>query len=175
MWGTDKILEIARAPHVKGLAKMFPSAGSMATKAFTRPHGTVEVKLGMVSRSVHCQDGMDTGELRLSRSIFYPGWVLTGCVTAVQDDTKGSNKKAAPVPKDPRRQGSSSSGSHKCQKRQRSKNIRRRDAQREGLTSSSMQLWPRARQNQTKRQEGCADRDPCPELHGRCSSCGGTV
>ena len=88
----------------------------------TRPYGTLEVLLGMSSRSVHCKDGREVGELRLNKSIFYPGCVLTGCAPAVQDGKEEINKKAATTK--PRGsssrtsddKGSSSSESCRCQK-----------------------------------------------------------
>ena len=35
--------------------------------------------IGMTSRSSHCTDGQELGELRLNKSVFYPRWVLTCC------------------------------------------------------------------------------------------------
>ena len=47
-------------------------------RAFDRPHGTVQLLLRMELHSLHSKDGREVGDLRLNRTLFHPGWVLTG-------------------------------------------------------------------------------------------------
>ena len=43
-----------------------------------RHYGTVRLLLGMASRSLHSRYGCKVGDLRLNKTVFHPGWVLTG-------------------------------------------------------------------------------------------------
>ena len=72
---------VKRAPEVEQLVKLFPGAGQWQVRAFSRPHGTVHRLLGMASRFLHSRDGREAGHLRLNKTGFYPGWVLTGKAT----------------------------------------------------------------------------------------------
>ena len=63
---------------IKLLRGMFPEAREDEAGAFSRPHGKLDVALGMASRSLHCKDGYKAGDLRLNKNIFSPGSVLTG-------------------------------------------------------------------------------------------------
>ena len=76
--GMDSLTDVAPAPEVSTLATLFPSAPPAATAAFRRPHGVVQLLLGMRDRRLHCTDGLEYGDLRLCRTRFTPGWVLTG-------------------------------------------------------------------------------------------------
>ena len=57
---------------------MFPNSKKDIIRAFDRPHGNVDVMLGMELRSLHCKVGCKVGNIRLNRSVFAPGWILTG-------------------------------------------------------------------------------------------------
>merc|ERR1712218_660548 len=74
----DSLTDVAPAPEVSTLATLFPSAPPAAAAAFRRPHGVVQLLLGMRDRRLHCTDGLEHGDLRLCRTRFAPGWVLTG-------------------------------------------------------------------------------------------------
>ena len=76
--GLDSLTEVESAPKAMKLKELFPQAGKEAGKAFNRPHGNVNVMLGMASRSLHCKDCLEAGDLRLNKPVFSPGWVLTG-------------------------------------------------------------------------------------------------
>ena len=62
---------------VRNLIRMFPVAGQEQTRAFNRLHSTVQLLLGTTSGSLHSRDGGKAGDLRLNRTVFHPGWVLT--------------------------------------------------------------------------------------------------
>ena len=85
----DSLTEVAPAPEVATLATLFPSAPPAAAAAFRRPHGVVHLLLGMRDRRLHCSDGLENGDLRLCRTKFACGWVLTGF----------SSTLAAPAPR----------------------------------------------------------------------------
>jgi len=77
--GMNSLTEVAPAPHVSSLAHLFPEMPPQAAAAFTRPHGRVDVMLGMRDRQLHATAcGLEVGRLRLCRSKFGAGWVLTG-------------------------------------------------------------------------------------------------
>ena len=62
---------------------MFPGAGrdqARANQSQRRPYGTVHQILGMASCSLHSRAGRKAGDLRLNKTVFHPGWVLTGKV-----------------------------------------------------------------------------------------------
>ena len=58
-----------------------PDADQYRKRDFNRPHNKVQVFIGMTSQSLDCMDGQESGELRLNRSVFCLGWVLTSCAT----------------------------------------------------------------------------------------------
>ena len=74
--GLESIAGVKHAPDVKILSRMFPNSNKDIIKAFDRPHGNVDVMLGMESRSLHFRDGYNVGNIRLIRSVFAPGWTL---------------------------------------------------------------------------------------------------
>ena len=80
--GVNKITEVERAPKIRDLVRMFPGAGKEQARVFNRPYGTVHLLLGMASRSQYSRDGRKAGNLKLNRTVFYPGWVLTGKILA---------------------------------------------------------------------------------------------
>ena len=85
--GMDSLLTFTPAQEAKELAIQFQSADHNGKEGFNRPCKKVQLMLGMTSRSLHCTDSMEAGGLHMSRSGFYPGWVLTGCAEspATQD------------------------------------------------------------------------------------------
>ena len=74
--GEESIKEVEQAPKVKELIKLFLGAGQKQPRTFDRPHGTLQLLLGIESRSLHSKDGCEAGDLRLNRTLFHPGWVL---------------------------------------------------------------------------------------------------
>ena len=52
------IAVVEEARELENLANLFPRAENKAKLAFSRPHGTVDVLIGIVSRSLHCKDGL---------------------------------------------------------------------------------------------------------------------
>ena len=77
--GMNSLTEVAPAPHVSSLASLFPKMPPQAAAAVSRPHGKVAVMLGMRDRQLHATAcGLEAGSLRLCRSKFGAGWVLTG-------------------------------------------------------------------------------------------------
>ena len=70
--GEDKLIKVDYQPENQEPARQFPHASKAVIKAFNRPHGQVQLLIGMASRSLHCKDGHETGELRLNRNIFLP-------------------------------------------------------------------------------------------------------
>ena len=52
---------------VKLLRSMLPGANKDVKGEFYRLHGKVDVVLGMASRSLHCRDRYEAGDLRLQR------------------------------------------------------------------------------------------------------------
>ena len=76
--GLESLTEGEHAPEVAKLRRFFPEACKEATKAFSRPHGKIDIKLGMSSRSLHCKNGSEAGNLRLNKSVFIPEWVWIG-------------------------------------------------------------------------------------------------
>ena len=60
----------------------FPVAGQEEARAFNRPHGTVQLLIGMALLSLHSRDRHKAGDLRLYMTVFHPGWVLTGRVSS---------------------------------------------------------------------------------------------
>ena len=85
----DSQLTIAPAPEAKELAAQFISADKNRKEAFNRPLKKEHLMLGMTLQSLHCTDGMEAGGLRQSRSMFYLGWVLTGCAAAPPAQDQG--------------------------------------------------------------------------------------
>ena len=73
----ESITNVEHAPDIKGLRGLFPEIEKEMIKAFNRPHGNVDMLLGMASRSLHYKNGHRTGELRLNKSVFAPEWVMT--------------------------------------------------------------------------------------------------
>ena len=76
--GMDNITEVEHSPKVKEWIKLLPGVGQKQMRAFDRPHGTVQLLLRMELHSLHSKDGREVGDLRLNRTLFHPGWVLTG-------------------------------------------------------------------------------------------------
>ena len=76
----NSLTAVSRSPAVPELYKHFPETDQEPSKAFNRPHGKVQVMLGMPSRLLHCKDGQEAG-------IFFPAWVLTGCSPALRKDS----------------------------------------------------------------------------------------
>ena len=76
--GVNSITEVERAPKVRDLVRIFLGAGKEQARLFKRTYGAVHLLLGMASRSLHSRDGRKAGNLRLNRTVFNPGWVLTG-------------------------------------------------------------------------------------------------
>ena len=59
--------------------------------------------LGMNLLSLHCTDDMEAGELRLNKSVFYSGWVLTGCNDVSLQPDQGDESRAGRIDdEDPR-------------------------------------------------------------------------
>ena len=71
--GLERIKEVEHALRVKLLRSIFPEAKEDVAEVFSRPHGKVDMVLGMKSRSLHCREKYDAGNLRLNRSVFAPG------------------------------------------------------------------------------------------------------
>ena len=76
--GMRSLTEVQEAPEVFTLSQLFPEAPPAAAAAFRRPSGVVHLMLGMKDRRLHSTDGLECGDLRLCRTVFNPGWVLTG-------------------------------------------------------------------------------------------------
>ena len=76
--GMQTLTSVHPAPEVSRLAHLFPGAPPAAAAAFRRPHGAVHLLLGMRDRRLHCTDGLEYQDLRLCRTKFASGWVLTG-------------------------------------------------------------------------------------------------
>ena len=76
--GMNSLTEVLPLPEVSKLAHLFPEAPDDAAAAFSRPSGTVSFMLGMRDRRLHSTDGFEHQDLRLNRSKFGCGWVLTG-------------------------------------------------------------------------------------------------
>ena len=70
--GMGSLMAAAKAPRTKVLISKFTQVNCQSIKAFDRPHGKVDVMLGMLSRSLHCRDGQESGKLRLNTRIFAP-------------------------------------------------------------------------------------------------------
>jgi len=76
--GMASLTEVAAAPQVSALAQLFPEAPPGAAAAFQRPHGKVSLMLGQRDMHLHAREALEHQGLRLRKSIFSPGWVLTG-------------------------------------------------------------------------------------------------
>ena len=76
--GKITLVEVPRAPEIKQLAEHFPEVASEGRQALNRPHGTVKVLLRMASQPLHFKKEVELGKHRLNKSMFSPGWVLTG-------------------------------------------------------------------------------------------------
>ena len=76
--GLESLTEVAPAPEVCGLVQLFPEAPPAAAAAFQRPHGAVSLLLGMRDRRLHAREALEHQNLRLCRTRFSSGWVLTG-------------------------------------------------------------------------------------------------
>ena len=81
--GIECTTEVKRGPKFKHLKRMFPEVNADAAEAFSRLYGWLNIVLGMESRPLHCSDGYKASKLRLNKSVFAPGWVLTGQAPAV--------------------------------------------------------------------------------------------
>ena len=79
--GMKSLTEVQAAPEVSNFTQLFPEAPPAAAAAFRRPSGVVHLMLGMRDRRLHSTDGLECGDLRLCRTVFNPGWVLTGYST----------------------------------------------------------------------------------------------
>ena len=92
----DSLTEVPQAPEVQKLAKHFPEADQNACKAFDRPLVMIE----MAWRSLHYKDRHKAGELCLNKSIFFPGWVMTGCAPTMSGNcTEGSREDQTTIAK----------------------------------------------------------------------------
>ena len=80
--GLDSLTKVDREMEVVKLIKLLTELGEEPEKAFSRPHGKVEGMLGMSSRSLHCKDGHEEGDLSRNKIIVAPWRVLTGRVLA---------------------------------------------------------------------------------------------
>ena len=76
--GNRSIKSIDRADDMADLHRLFPAAPKAAAAAFIRPHGSVNLLIGMKSRELHCKGRFSQGSLTLCRTIFKQQWVLTG-------------------------------------------------------------------------------------------------
>ena len=76
--GMHSITDVQAAPETTSLARLFPGAPPAAAAAFSRPHGAVNLMIGMRDRRLHSTDCLEHQNLRLGRTRFTPGWVLTG-------------------------------------------------------------------------------------------------
>ena len=76
--GLESLTEGEHAPEVAKLKRFFSEACEEATKTFSRRHGTIDILLGMSSRSLHCKNVSEAGDLRLNKSVFIPEWVWIG-------------------------------------------------------------------------------------------------
>ena len=76
--GLESIAEVKRTPDVQIFRRMFSNSKMAIKRAFDRPPGNLVVMIRMESRFLHYRDGYIVGNIRLNRSVFAPGWVLTG-------------------------------------------------------------------------------------------------
>ena len=70
--GMDSKAVVEETREVKDLVNLFPGAVNKAKLAFNRPHGTVNMLIGMATRSLHCKDGLEVGKIWLNKSVFSP-------------------------------------------------------------------------------------------------------
>ena len=92
--GLGKIASIDKALQARKLAHWFPGVSTIARQAFASPYGVGKVLLGMTSWSVYCKDRRQVGNIRLNKSVFHPGWVLTGCAPTSQPGKEDTSSKA---------------------------------------------------------------------------------
>ena len=81
MIGIDSIIT-SMVEGVKGLVRLYAEETHKAKQKFTRLLDFIDVLLRMASKSLHCKDGREAGELRLNKNIFSPGWVQTDTTLA---------------------------------------------------------------------------------------------
>ena len=90
--GLESIAEVKHAPDGKPFRHMFPNRNKDIIRAFDRPHGNVDVMLGMeLSRLLHCREGYEVGR---TRACLPRGWVLTGQAPAEGVQRGGFRVKA---------------------------------------------------------------------------------
>ena len=82
--GTEDIAVIEETRELKNLISLFPVIVDEAKLVFNKPYVAVHVPIRMASRLLHCKDGLEVGEMRRNKSLFYPGWVQTGSITVPQ-------------------------------------------------------------------------------------------
>ena len=76
--GVDNITVVEPAPEVEHdqLVKLFPGTEQEKVHSFIRPHGRVQLMLGMEMCFLHSRDGRKANNLRLNKTVFYLAWVL---------------------------------------------------------------------------------------------------
>ena len=150
----DKIANINKAPQARKLAHWFLGVSTIARQAFARPYGAVKVLLGMPSRSVHCNDGRQAGNLRLNKSVIHPGWVLTGCLPTLHPGKKDISSEAPPAEASSSSSTTSSckdvgnSEGHECQKQLEATRVQKEQVHQQKIVLSSRQSLPRTRRVQ---------------------------
>ena len=63
-------------------------------------HGQVSLMIGMKNRELHCTDGLSHGSLRLCKTRFSPGWVLTVFSTKLGATSRWFLSKMVGLPQD---------------------------------------------------------------------------
>ena len=71
--GMDSLLTVSPAPEAPYLENRFQKIDHHGRREFQRPHGDVQLLLGMTLWSLYCTDGMEARKLRLNKSVFHPG------------------------------------------------------------------------------------------------------
>ena len=77
-FGIDQITDDARNLDLSGVARVFPGA---PTEVFQRPEGPIDILIGSMYRNIQPFGGdqeFTRGRLRLVRSLFGCGFILTG-------------------------------------------------------------------------------------------------
>ena len=68
--GMESQLALYPAPETEYKASKFPVVDHHGGAAFRRPHGEVQLLLGMTSCSLHCKDGMEARNFSKTRAFF---------------------------------------------------------------------------------------------------------
>ena len=98
--GIRSITDIGQVESVPVLGRIFPSAPLPAAAAFRRPLGQVSLMIGMKNRELHCTDGLSYGSLRLCKTRFSPGGVLTGFSPELEATPRRFLSKVVGLPQD---------------------------------------------------------------------------